>query len=43
LRAVGWVADGRPAQRALGIEPQVQLREGLLAVAQREGLVRAAR
>ena len=43
LRAVGWVADGRPAQRALGIEPQVQLVEGLLAVAQREGLVRAAR
>lgn len=42
LRALGWVADGRAAQHALGIAPLVGMERGLAEVAQREGFARHA-
>jgi len=39
IRAVGWVADGQPAQRILGFQAATQLDDGLAAVAASEGPV----
>ncbi|MEZ6038505.1 MAG: NAD-dependent epimerase/dehydratase family protein [Planctomycetota bacterium] len=37
LKASGWVADGEPVRRFLGIAPHVTLLDGLAAVARAEG------
>ncbi|MCB9876126.1 MAG: NAD(P)-dependent oxidoreductase [Planctomycetes bacterium] len=42
LRAPGWVADGEPARRCLGVAAHVTLVEGLRAVAVAEGLAAAS-